>query len=130
VECSVQDSPVPHGSLVEMRTDCSPNCGRLPTVEQVVAYCTTAVIEAATTSWPDQVVTLAEHVPSVTGYVQRIEVGGRDLYAKVSLLGVSLVSILRGRYGCWASVRLDQQSYVSDVDNLLRREAAQLRFLN
>jgi hypothetical protein len=62
--------------------------------------------------------------------VQRIKVDGRDLYAKVSLLGASLVSILRGRYGCWSSVRLAQQGYVSDVDNLLRREAAQLRFLN
>ncbi|MEK8146315.1 phosphotransferase [Streptomyces sp. M10(2022)] len=66
------------------------------------------------------------HAPSVTGYVQQIEVGGRPLFAKHSLLGVSLVSVMRGSCGSWERVAAEQSAYALSPTSLLRREAAQL----
>jgi hypothetical protein len=100
-----------------------------PTVEQVFRYCTRMIVDAASCLWPDDDVRLIEHVPSVTGYVHRIEVAGAELYAKTSILGASLVSILRGRRGHWANVLAAQRRYVHDPDNLLRRECDQLQIM-
>ncbi|MCQ8194634.1 phosphotransferase [Streptomyces rugosispiralis] len=68
-------------------------------------------------------------MPSVTGYVRRIRVDGRVLYAKYGFLGVSLVSLLRGVCGPWPEVLKAQQEYVRGSGSLLEREAAQLRLL-
>ena len=100
-----------------------------PTMDQAAGYCQRAILDAATRIWPGRHVTLIEQVPSVTGYVHRIEIDGRSLYAKVSLLGASLVSILLGRHGNWSHVQAAQRHYVTRADTLLLREAAQLRFL-
>ncbi|MBL1101537.1 hypothetical protein JK363_33795 [Streptomyces sp. 205] len=45
------------------------------------------------------------------------------------MLGVSLVSLLRGTCGPWPQVRAAQQEYVQRTDALIGREAAQLQFL-
>ena len=100
-----------------------------PTVDQVFGYCSRTIVDTASCLWPGDDVRLVEHVPSVTGYVHRIEVAGAELYAKTSILGASLVSVLRGRRGQWASVREAQRRYLHDPDNLLRRECDQLRLM-
>ncbi|WP_225846944.1 hypothetical protein [Streptomyces sp. HPF1205] len=84
---------------------------------------------AAADLWPHQPVHLVEQVPSPTSYVQRLRVGDRPLYAKVSLLGVSLVSLLRGACGTWPAVQAAQSVYQDSGDGLLEREAAQLHAL-
>ncbi|MEU5521198.1 hypothetical protein ABZ759_11115 [Streptomyces sp. NPDC047860] len=84
---------------------------------------------AAAEIWPDEPVLLDSHVPSVTGYVHRARVGERTLYAKTSMLGVSLVSLLRGACGPWGAALEEQRKYVEQLDGLIQREAAQLRIL-
>ncbi|WP_424886749.1 hypothetical protein [Streptomyces sp. XH2] len=74
-------------------------------------------------------VRLGTHTPSVTTYVQRVHVGGQELFAKTSLLGVSLVSVLRGTLGGWETVRAAQVAYTTMPGSLLEREADQLRLL-
>lgn len=100
-----------------------------PTVAEVFVHAATLIHRAAGAIWPDERVVLEAHVPSVTGYVHRARVGNRTLYAKTSLLGVSLVSLLRGMYGNWPAVREAQRAYVQRPDSLLQREAKQLRVL-
>lgn len=100
-----------------------------PTVSEVVAYAEEQIRQAAAELWPREPVELAEHVPSVTAYVRRVRLGERLLYAKVSILGVSLVSLLRGTRGDWPTVVRKEQAYVTDSGCLASREAAQLRFL-
>ncbi|MFI9306598.1 hypothetical protein [Streptomyces triculaminicus] len=51
---------------------------------------------------------------------------GRPLYAKLSLLGLSLVSVLRGTAGDWAQVRAAQAAHQSSPGALLEREARDL----
>jgi len=65
---SVQDSPVPHGSLVEVPADCSP---QLQPAHQPSNKWSRIVLPQSSkrpplASWPNQVVTLTGHVPSVT----------------------------------------------------------------
>lgn len=84
-----------------------------PTVEQLFGYATDQISLAVSESWPGESFRFAEHVPSVTGYVRRIEVGGQTLFAKYSYLGSSVVSVLRGRCGDWDQVRVAQQRYVA-----------------
>jgi hypothetical protein len=103
--------------------------GALPGVEEVFGFAEQEVALAAAELWPGSVVELGEHVPSVTGYVRRTVVDGRELYAKYAFLGVSLVSLLRGACGGWPQVVKDQRAYVARPDALLEREAAQLRLL-
>ncbi|MEU3399483.1 hypothetical protein [Streptomyces filamentosus] len=67
--------------------------------------------------------------PSVTSYVQRLTVDGRALYAKTSLCGVSLVSLLRGACGDFETVRARQAAYLVTPDSITAREAVQLRTL-
>uniref|UniRef100_A0AAU1IC28 Aminoglycoside phosphotransferase family protein n=1 Tax=Streptomyces sp. NBC_00180 TaxID=2903632 RepID=A0AAU1IC28_9ACTN len=85
---------------------------------------------AAGEQWPGEPVTLGAHVPSVTGYVRRVHLGGRELFAKDSVLGLSLVSVLRGVAGSGDQVRAAQSAYASSPTSLLAREAAQLRALD
>ncbi|MFI7015449.1 phosphotransferase [Streptomyces sp. NPDC050164] len=100
-----------------------------PRVVDVFVYAATQIHRAAAEIWPGVPVELQCHVPSVTGYVHRTRVGERTLYAKTSLLGVSLVSLLRGACGPWPAVLEKQREYVQQPDGLLQREAAQLRTL-
>ncbi|GAA3592489.1 phosphotransferase [Streptomyces osmaniensis] len=85
---------------------------------------------AAAEEWPGEPVTLGAHVPSVTGYVRRVQLGGRELFAKDSVLGLSLVSVLRGVAGDGGQVRAAQAAYATSPASLLAREAAQLRALD
>jgi len=73
---------------------------------------------------------MAGHTPSVTGYVQQLTVGEHSMYAKISLLGTSLTSILQGRHGSWSQVHANQRRYLASGNDLLRREASQLQFLS
>ncbi|MFG2322891.1 hypothetical protein [Streptomyces sp. NPDC048568] len=100
-----------------------------PTVAEVFVHSAALIHRAAGEIWPDDRVVLEEHVPSVTGYVHRARVGNRALYAKTSILGVSLVSLLRGTCGGWSTVREVQHEYVQRPGSLLEREVAQLRLL-
>ncbi|AEY94373.1 hypothetical protein SHJG_p258 (plasmid) [Streptomyces hygroscopicus subsp. jinggangensis 5008] len=106
----------------------SPN-SPTPTAAEVFAFADLEIGAAAVEQWPRADLDLGEQIPSVTGYVRRIRVDGRALYAKYSLLGVSLVSLLRGACGPWHQVREAQRAYVLRPDALIEREAGQLRFL-
>lgn len=103
--------------------------GAVPGIGEVFGFAQQEIRHAAAELWPHAVVNLDEHVPSVTGYVRRLRVDDRPLYAKHSFLGVSLVSLLRGACGDWEEVRSAQQAYVSQPGSLMEREAAQLRLL-
>ncbi|NBM14681.1 phosphotransferase [Streptomyces sp. GC420] len=89
-------------------------------------FCSGQIHDAASSLWPGEEIVLGAHAPSVTGYVQHIEVGGRPLFAKHSLLGVSLVSVMRGSCGSWEKVAAEQAAYAVAPASLLQREAAQL----
>ncbi|MFE3582264.1 hypothetical protein [Streptomyces vinaceus] len=100
-----------------------------PTTGEVFGYASQQIHQAASELWPDSAVRLGAHVPSVTGYVHHLTVGDRPLFAKHSMLGASLVSILRGAHGEWPVVEALQGQYADDPASLLAREAAQLGFL-
>ncbi|MEU1409838.1 phosphotransferase, partial [Streptomyces sp. NPDC005728] len=102
----------------------------LPQPADLFALSTGRIIRAAADLWPNEPLTLGDHVPSVTGYVRRAHAGGRDLFAKNSVLGLSLVSVLRGVAGDWGSVHAAQAAYATSPASLLAREAAQLRTLD
>ncbi|WP_307866117.1 phosphotransferase [Streptomyces smyrnaeus] len=102
---------------------------RIPDPAEVFAFADEEITTAATELWPQAHFELGDQVPSVTGYVRRIRVDSRPLYAKYSFLGVSLVSLLRGTCGPWPDVRYEQQAYLQRPDALMEREAAQLRLL-
>ncbi len=101
----------------------------VPDVGEVFAFAAREIAAAAAGLWPRSDVDLGDHVPSVTGYVRRIRVDGRTLYAKYAFLGMSLVSLLRGACGPWPEVWVAQQAYVRCPGALMEREAAQLRLL-
>ncbi|SFN95636.1 hypothetical protein SAMN04487980_104020 [Streptomyces sp. cf124] len=101
----------------------------VPDAGEVFAFADREIAAAAVHLWPRADVDLGDHVPSVTGYVRRVRVDGRALYAKYSLLGVSLVSLLRGACGPWPDVLAAQRKYVQRPGALMEREAAQLRLL-
>ncbi|MFI0192107.1 phosphotransferase [Streptomyces sp. NPDC017082] len=107
----------------------SPNSPTPPTTAEVFAFADTEIGAAAVEQWPHADLDLVDQVPSVTGYVRRVRVDGQPLYAKYSLLGASLVSLLRGSCGPWPQVRAAQHEYVQRADALIGREAAQLRIL-
>ncbi|WP_308124976.1 phosphotransferase [Streptomyces sp. NEAU-YJ-81] len=100
-----------------------------PDLEDVFTFADAEIRQAATELWPHAVIEAGVHVPSVTTYVRRLKVDGAERYAKYSVLGVSLVSLLRGSCGGWDQIRRDQAAYVRRQDSLTKREAAQLRFL-
>ncbi|MEU5050142.1 hypothetical protein [Streptomyces sp. NPDC021096] len=95
----------------------------------VFAYADRQINKAAARLWPGAEVRLGQHTPSVTTYVRRLQVDGRPLFAKVSLLGLSLVSVLRGTAGDWATVRAAQAAYRGSPGTLLEREAKALAIL-
>jgi hypothetical protein len=100
-----------------------------PSITEVLTYATAQIHRAAADLWPGEPAHLEQHVPSVTSYVCRARIGDRTLYAKTSILGVSLVSLLRGACGTWADVAPAQREYEQRPDSLPEREAAQLRLL-
>ncbi|MDX3386184.1 phosphotransferase [Streptomyces niveiscabiei] len=100
-----------------------------PGIADVFVYAATHIHEAAGALWPGERIVLESHVPSVTGYVHRVRVDDRALYAKTSFLGMSLVSLLCGAGGPWPVVRQAQQAYQDRPGSLPAREAAQLRLL-
>lgn len=100
-----------------------------PSAEQIYGYARRAIRDAAAQLWRGQTVELRDQVPSVTSYVCRVDIANQPVYAKVSILGVSLVSILRGTRGSWREVRAAQQRYQHTSYNLAIREAAHLNFL-
>ncbi|MEU6483565.1 hypothetical protein [Streptomyces sp. NPDC046887] len=100
-----------------------------PTPKAVFAYARDQVEQAAYGLWPGAELTMGLVTPSVTSYVQQLDVAGRPLYAKLSVLGVSLVSLLRGACGDWKAVQDAQAVYVASPHSLLEREAAQLAAL-
>ncbi|WP_019061661.1 phosphotransferase [Streptomyces prunicolor] len=102
----------------------------LPHPADLFALSTDRIHRAAADLWPHEPLTLGDHVPSVTGYVHRARVGGRDVFAKDSVLGLSLVSILRGVAGDRDKVRAAQTAYATSPASLLAREAGQLRTLD
>lgn len=100
-----------------------------PAAEAVLEYAAGQTVEAAKTLWPGAEVVPGPVAPSVTSYVQRLVVDGRPLYAKLPILGVSLVSVLRGVCGDWETVRAAQAAYAVSPGSLVRRELDQLRTL-
>lgn len=106
-----------------------PALAATPSVTQLADLCDRELRAAARVLWPDRPVELLDPVPGVTCYVRRVRIDGRPLYAKVSLLGMSLVSVLQGRAGPMSAVRSQQIAYAARPDALLAREAAQLALL-
>ncbi|MFE7276127.1 phosphotransferase [Streptomyces sp. NPDC057623] len=102
----------------------------LPEPGAVFELAADRIRRVAAEQWPGEPVTLGAHVPSVTGYVRRVHHGGREVFAKDSLLGHSLVSVLRGVAGDGDQVRAAQAAYATSPTSLLAREAAQLRALD
>ncbi|MEV7285065.1 hypothetical protein AB0O01_10985 [Streptomyces sp. NPDC093252] len=107
----------------------APARDHLPGIGDVFGYAATQIHTAAAELWPGAPVVLERHVPGITAYVHQGRVGDRVLYGKVSVLGVSLVSVLLGACGDWSSARLAQEAYVMRPDGLVPREAAQLTAL-
>lgn len=95
----------------------------------VAEYAVESIRAAAGALWPGEPLRLVAHIPSVTSYVHRVRVGHRDLYAKYSFLGKSLISVLRGTHGDRATVLAEQQRYLARTDGVVDREAEQLRRL-
>ncbi|MEU2740945.1 phosphotransferase [Streptomyces sp. NPDC007095] len=102
----------------------------LPQTADLFALSADRIHRAAGALWPGEPLTLGDHVPSVTGYVHRASIGGRNVFAKDSILGLSLVSVLRGVAGDHDRVRAAQAAYATSPGSLLAREAAQLRALD
>ncbi|MET9956025.1 hypothetical protein ABZ135_31395 [Streptomyces sp. NPDC006339] len=100
-----------------------------PVAADVLAMAAEQVIAAAQTAWPGAEVVPGPVTPSVTSYVQRLSVDGRDVYAKTSVCGVSLVSVLRGACGDLETVRARQAAYLVSPGSITAREAVQLRTL-
>ncbi|MGH3872808.1 MAG: phosphotransferase [Pseudonocardiaceae bacterium] len=97
--------------------------------ERVLEHSRTAVESVATRLWAGESVCVGPQLPSVTNYVTVLRVGGRSFVAKYSLLGTSLVSVVRGLRGTWPEVKTSQRAYVANPQGLLAREHAQLRAL-
>lgn len=96
---------------------------------RVLDHAKTAVETVATRLWAGESVRVGPQLPSVTNYVALLRVGGRSFVAKYSLLGTSLVSVVRGLRGAWPEVETSQQDYLADPRAHLAREHAQLRVL-
>ncbi|WP_228980090.1 hypothetical protein [Streptomyces sp. DH12] len=103
---------------------------RPPSPDLVAAYAAQQIEDATDSLWPTASVRLGHIIPSVTSHVQQVTVEGRELYAKVSLLGVSLGTILRGSCGDWPTVKANQDAYVASPSALLAREAGHLSALD
>ncbi|MFE0423559.1 hypothetical protein [Streptomyces sp. NPDC058953] len=102
----------------------------VPAPADVMTYAGDWIEHTAVGLWPGATIHFGPHIPSVTAYVHRIEVDDRPLFAKVSLLGVSLVSVLRGACGDWAEVKARQAAYTASPGGLLERETIQYSILH
>ncbi|MGA5135199.1 lactate/malate family dehydrogenase [Streptomyces olivoreticuli] len=107
----------------------SPTACPVP-IAEVAAYAAGQIQSVAAALSPGTPVRLDVQMPSVTSYVCRIHVGQTPMFAKTSLLGVSLVSLLRGTCGGWETVRVAQAAYATSPGSVLEREAAQLWLLH
>ena len=96
---------------------------------RVLDHARAAVETVATRLWTGESVRVGPQLPSVTNYVALLRVGGQSFVAKYSLLGTSLVAVVRGLRGTWPEVETSQRAYVTDPQGLLAREHAQLRVL-
>jgi Phosphotransferase enzyme family len=96
---------------------------------RVLDHAKTEVETVATRLWAGESVRVGPQLPSVTNYVSSLRVGGRSLVAKYSLLGTSLVSVVRGLRGTWPEVETSQRDYVANSRTQLAQEHAQLRIL-
>ncbi|MFI6056271.1 hypothetical protein ACIBCO_40200 [Streptomyces violascens] len=99
-------------------------------MSSLFSYMDQTIVTAAARLWPGARVELGVHAPSVTCYVRMVEVNGNVLFAKASVLGLSLVSVVRGTCGSWEAVKKAQSAYVGSPSALMDREAAQLRLLS
>ncbi|SDI47030.1 Phosphotransferase enzyme family protein [Sinosporangium album] len=114
--------------MIKEGTTTGPVAGSISAAD-LISCAARQVEDAAATLWPGEPFLVHCQVPTITGHVQRVQVGQRHLYAKLSILGVSLVSLLRGLYGPLEHVAREQRLYAARPDNLPRREADQLAFL-
>lgn len=93
----------------------------------VLGHARAAVQAVAARLWPGEDAHVGPQLPSVTNYVTSLQVAGRSFVAKYSLLGTSLVSVVRGLRGAWPEVENRQRDYVADPRAQLARECAQLQ---
>src|SRR6187399_529547 len=82
-------------SRIEWRRMSDQRCVDEVSTRELFAFAEDGIRQATERLWPDRRVEVAEHVPSITGYVRRMLVDDAVVYAKTSILGVSLVSIVR-----------------------------------
>ncbi len=61
--------------------------------------------------WPGESMHVGPQLRSVTNYVASLQVDDRSFVAKYSLLGTSLVSVVRGLRGAWPEVEHRQRDY-------------------
>ncbi|MGH8574685.1 MAG: phosphotransferase, partial [Gammaproteobacteria bacterium] len=96
----------------------------------VLTHATDAITETLARLWPEKTVCVGPRLPSVTNYVTTVHVGEARFVAKYAVLGVSLVSVVRGVCGPWSKVEAAQRDYVRDPRAQLAQERTQLRLLN
>ncbi|WP_159030829.1 phosphotransferase [Streptomyces sp. 769] len=102
----------------------------LPAPAEVRALLDRQILNAADTLWPQRPVRLGAVVPSEFSFVRRVDVAGRPLFAKASLLGMSMPAVLLGAGGDLTRLRAEQADYLSRPGELLDREARQLSALS
>lgn len=111
-------------------TDPAPAASTVPVPPSwVLAHTQAAVASAAAALWPGEPVVVGPQLPSVTNYVAALQAGQGHYVAKYSLLGTSLISVVRGLRGPWPDVVRRQRAYLADPHAQLAREGAQLRDL-
>ncbi|MGH3792016.1 MAG: phosphotransferase [Pseudonocardiaceae bacterium] len=96
---------------------------------RVLDHARTAVETVATRLWPGETVRVGPQLPSVTNYVALLRVAELSFVAKYSLLGTSLVSVVRGLWGTWPEVEASQRDYLVDPQAQLAHEHVQLQIL-
>lgn len=95
----------------------------------VLTHAADAIAAAVARRWPEQIVNIGPRLPSVTNYVTNLAVDDERFIAKYSVLGVSLVSIVRGACGPWAKIEPAQRDYVHVPHSALAKEHTQLQLL-
>lgn len=100
-----------------------------PSPDLITGHAAQQIEAAAAHLWPATTVRLGRIIPSVTSHVQEVDVDGLPWIAKYSILGSSLVSLLRGSCGDWPTIQRAQAQYAAAPDTLVMREATQLHAL-
>ncbi|MEU5163400.1 phosphotransferase [Streptomyces sp. NPDC020875] len=98
-------------------------------IPPVLRYGRDRILDAAAAQWPGSTIRIRGYVPSATSCVLRIAVGNTPFVAKLSLLGVSVSSVLRGTHGAWPEVLAAQEQYESGAGHLMERQALQYGLL-